>query len=185
MGFNASAMTGDHGIAFAALADHTDTGRWKYPFLGADGYANGDEYFYVTGPAHADGMGLVRGGDGSVALPTFSFVSDPDTGMFLTTANDISFATGGTARLRITSGGTLVVGNAVNVGAGSVNAQGNYYVAATKVVGARATGWAAATGTATRTTFATGSVTLPQLAERVKALIDDLHSTAGHGLLGT
>lgn len=37
---------------------------------------------------------------------------------------------------------------------------------------------AAATGTATRTTFATGSVTLPQLAERVAALIADL-KTAG------
>lgn len=36
--------------------------------------------------------------------------------------------------------------------------------------------WAAATGTATRTTFATGSVTLSQLAERVKALIDDLQT---------
>lgn len=36
------------------------------------------------------------------------------------------------------------------------------------------TGWGAPTGTPTRTTFATGSVTLPQLAERVKALIDDL-----------
>jgi len=59
MGFNASAMTGDHGIAFAALADHLDTGRWKYPFLGADGFANGDEYFYVTGPAHASGMGIL------------------------------------------------------------------------------------------------------------------------------
>lgn len=35
-------------------------------------------------------------------------------------------------------------------------------------------GWAAATGTATRTTFDTATVTLPQLAERVKALIDDL-----------
>lgn len=33
---------------------------------------------------------------------------------------------------------------------------------------------AAATGTATRTTFATGSVTLPQLAERVMALLEDL-----------
>lgn len=37
---------------------------------------------------------------------------------------------------------------------------------------------AAATGTETRTTFATGSVTLPQLAERVAALIADL-KTAG------
>lgn len=36
--------------------------------------------------------------------------------------------------------------------------------------------YGAPTGTATRTAFATGSVTLPQLAERVKALIDDLRS---------
>lgn len=43
------------------------------------------------------------------------------------------------------------------------------------------TGWAAPTGTATRTTFATNSVTLPQLAERVKALIDDL---TAKGLIG-
>lgn len=37
--------------------------------------------------------------------------------------------------------------------------------------------WAAATGTATRTTFATSTVTLAQLAERVKALQDDLIAT--------
>jgi len=55
----------------------------------------------------------------------------------------------------------------------------------TKVIGTRKTGWGLATGTPTRTTFATGSVTLSQLAERVKALIDDLHATAGHGLIGT
>lgn len=54
-------------------------------------------------------------------------------------------------------------------------------VSGTQVVASRRTGWAAATGTATRTTFATGSVTLPQLAEHVKALIDDL---VGHGLIG-
>ncbi len=36
------------------------------------------------------------------------------------------------------------------------------------------TGWTAPTGTSTRTTFATASVTLPVLAEHVKALIDDL-----------
>ena len=50
------------------------------------------------------------------------------------------------------------------------------------VVGSRKTGWTAATGTPTRTTFATSTVTLPQLAEHVKALIDDLIS---HGLIGT
>jgi hypothetical protein len=65
----------------------------------------------------------------------------------------------------------------------SFNGTGLEYDGA-KVVGARKTGWTAATGTATRTTFDTATVTLPQLAERVKALLDDLYSDAGHGLLG-
>jgi hypothetical protein len=56
-----------------------------------------------------------------------------------------------------------------------------YKVGANQVVGARVTGWGAPTGTATRTTFATGSVTTEQLAERVKALIDDLTT---HGVIG-
>jgi len=62
---------------------------------------------------------------------------------------------------------------------------GSYKVASLDVVKARKTGWAVATGTATRTTFDTATVTTTQLAERVKALIDDLHATAGHGLIGT
>lgn len=65
---------------------------------------------------------------------------------------------------------------------GKLSVIGEYQVDATKVVGNRVTGWAAATGTATRTTFATGTVTTAQLAERVKALIDDLIT---HGLIGT
>ncbi|HEY0325938.1 MAG TPA: hypothetical protein VGC46_08190, partial [Allosphingosinicella sp.] len=50
------------------------------------------------------------------------------------------------------------------------------------VVSVRRNGWGQPTGTATRTAFATGSVTLQQLAERVKALIDDL---TAHGLIGS
>jgi hypothetical protein len=57
----------------------------------------------------------------------------------------------------------------------------SFVVGTNQVVSARRTGWAAPTGTATRTTFATSTVTLPQLAERVKALIDDLTT---HGLIG-
>ena len=56
------------------------------------------------------------------------------------------------------------------------------FVQGIQVMTTRQTGWTAATGTPTRSTFATGSVTLPQLAEHVKALIDDLIS---HGLIGT
>lgn len=50
-----------------------------------------------------------------------------------------------------------------------------------QVVAARRTGWSAATGTAARTGFATATVTTAELAERVKALIDDL---TAHGLIG-
>jgi len=73
------------------------------------------------------------------------------------------------------------------------------HLAGTKVVGARVTGWTAATGTATRTTYATYagqtvSVGYTQaevqaidnhvkvLSERLKAVIDDL---IAHGLIGT
>ena len=51
----------------------------------------------------------------------------------------------------------------------------------TQVISTRRTGWIAPTGTATRTTFATSTVTLSELAETVKALIDDL---INHGLIG-
>jgi hypothetical protein len=77
-------------------------------------------------------------------------------------------------RLSVDSSGHL------NVMAGAV-----YKLGGTQVLGARKTGWSTATGTATRTGFDTGTVTLAQLAERVKALIDDLHGSAGHGLIGS
>ena len=51
----------------------------------------------------------------------------------------------------------------------------------TQVVNSRKTGWGAPTGTATRTTFATSTVTLEELAQRVKGLVDDLSL---HGLIG-
>lgn len=52
---------------------------------------------------------------------------------------------------------------------------------ATRVVTSRRTGWAAATGTASRTSFDTASASTVQVAERLKALIDDL---IAHGLIG-
>jgi hypothetical protein len=65
---------------------------------------------------------------------------------------------------------------------GTADVSGEIRVAQTKVVGARIAGWGVPSGTATRTTFDSGSVTHAQLAERVKALIDDLRS---HGLIGS
>lgn len=57
-----------------------------------------------------------------------------------------------------------------------------FSVAGTKVVGVRDTGWTAMTGTGTKGGSATSSVTLPQLAQIVKQLIDTLET---HGLIGT
>lgn len=59
---------------------------------------------------------------------------------------------------------------------------GKFYVQGTKVVETRKTGYTAMTGTADRgTAYATSTITLQQLAERVKALQDDLTT---HGLIG-
>lgn len=67
----------------------------------------------------------------------------------------------------------------------SPDATTSYEVGGVKVLGARKTGWTAPTGTASRAGFDTTTATLTQVAETVKALIDDLHSTAGHGAIGT
>lgn len=63
----------------------------------------------------------------------------------------------------------------------NVRAAGAYFVGSNQVIGPRSTGWSAPTGTATKTTFDTATVTTAQLAERVKALTDAL---IGHGIIG-
>lgn len=75
---------------------------------------------------------------------------------------------------------TFSTGDASLTGNMNVAAGKGYKVNGTKVVGAQSTGWVAATGTATRSTFDTATVTLAQLAQAVKALTDDLRT---HGLI--
>lgn len=98
----------------------------------------------------------------------------------------------GVAGLAAFSQGVQVIGSttstaAVTAGAGAEAAAlvpgvtPNVQLAGTQVVGPKITGWGAPTGAATRTTFDTATVTLPQLAERVKALLDNLVT---HGLIG-
>jgi orotate phosphoribosyltransferase len=84
-------------------------------------------------------------------------------------------------RLRRSGTKTLTIDDTA-AGAATLNVVGAIQNGGTQVVGARATGWGAPTGTATRTTFATDTVTLIELARRLKALIDDLTT---HGLIGT
>ena len=65
---------------------------------------------------------------------------------------------------------------------GNLNITGGYRIGGTQVVTSRRPGWVAMTGNLNRNTvYATSTITLVQLAERVKALQDDLTT---HGLLG-
>jgi hypothetical protein len=87
--------------------------------------------------------------------------------------------------------GALASVETLNINQDVFQAAGKTYrIGGSQVLAGRKTGWSLATGSATRTTFDTASVTLPQLAERVKALLDDLFyatgvHTAGHGLIGS
>lgn len=121
----------------------------------------------IGGPLGLGGFYIDTGGDG------WTVFAD---------ANDLHFEHDSGLSLLLSADG---VGGGSFAGMNFVDVTNSYKVNSAQVVGARKTGWAVATGTATRTTFDTATVTLPQLAQRLKALIDDLHGTAGHGLIGT
>lgn len=76
-----------------------------------------------------------------------------------------------------TSAADISVQGFVNVGAGS-----SFRVGGMPVLGARKQGWSKPQGAATRASFDAGRVSLRELAERLKALIDDL---TDHGLIGS
>jgi YVTN family beta-propeller protein len=57
------------------------------------------------------GGGSIRTNDnGTAAQPSFSFISDPDNGVFRATTNEIGFSTYGLERLRINQGGLVGIG---------------------------------------------------------------------------
>lgn len=92
----------------------------------------------------------------------------------------IRVGTGGKLEV-VNSAGSAIIFEVANNGSVNIPTGAEYAVNNVRVVGPRVTGWEAASGNATRATFATGSVTLPQLAEHVKALVDDM---IAHGLIG-
>jgi hypothetical protein len=91
-----------------------------------------------------------------------------------------SIATQAASAVAIT-GGTASGLSSLGV-SGDCTLSGVYRVGASQVVGARRTGWSAPTGTASRAAFDTSGTTVLQLAQRLKALIDDLTT---HGLIGS
>jgi hypothetical protein len=107
------------------------------------------------------------------------------------TGSLIRAATGITASIGLDfAGATLTTGIAMgdnNLSCGTTTGM-EIATASTQKIGfwgavpvTRQSGWGSPSGTATRTTFDTATVTTAQLAERVRALIDDLKT---YGLLG-
>ena len=198
--------TGDDAALYARASGNTNgiielidctrasaSGTLKRVTLRDDPGATGiNEVYYkdTASPAAADDIRYVEyysrdsGGNETLFASERVEIGDPTNGaefgrrFWSTVAN-------GTFADRFGLQGGLFAASLADPGNGNFNALTYYQVNSLQVIGTRKTGWSTATGTATRTTFDTTTVTTQQLAERVKALIDDLHATAGHGLIGT
>jgi hypothetical protein len=91
----------------------TNTGMYRY---GTDGIGfsnagglkvlidNGGSYGRLFGPGFRTGSAIIRG-EASAAVPTYTFYSDENTGMYRYTTDQIGFSTGGVYRARIAADG--------------------------------------------------------------------------------
>jgi hypothetical protein len=154
------------------------------------------------GASRADGLGLVQTLTGADS-PRLFFTNSTDAWGYAIRgqSSQLVFATGATAfsgsgtsrMLMSTTVWGPVSDNAMTNGSTGVRFSTVYgytgdfttqvLIASTKVLGARVTGYVAFTGTNTNrgTAYDTATITLPQLAERVRALQVDL---TAHGLIG-
>lgn len=148
-----------------------------------------------TGALTVQGAPLTISDPSASAYPGLAISADARTytigvgGSGTTPFNNVLFiddTTAGVTRVTLQPNGVLCVGAVSTSLSAGLDVTGvvrgtTFQVGSTQVLGARRTGWAAATGTATRTAFATSSVSTARLAEAVKALIDDL---VAHGVIG-
>jgi len=139
-------------------------------------------YWSIAGSSKAVADILLEGSAGYALICNGSYSSGNairvKTGIGIAYDNSGAIKTkydSGILRWGLYSGATELVGFGTTLGSAGV------YLSGTRVLAAQRTGWGSPTGTATRTAFDTASVTLPQLAERLKALIDDLKA---HGMIG-
>ena len=87
----------------------------------------------------------------------------------------------GNTRIALTGGASFLTPN-INISDNGFGAE--YRIGGNAVVRARRTGWSFPSGVSTRSSFNTATVTTQELAERVKALLEDLSASLGHGLIG-
>jgi len=200
-GFYATAL-GDDYLSFNGAASAWDTvingeRSWRVEAAGVgsvrsvDAGAGGGPFLLLNResptPAAADDLGFIvfngrdSGGNETAYAAVSAAIIDPTNG-----------SEDGQLLLRSIVAGTLTntirVGDGVQIGApgaymgaGTLNTAGAIYRSGTQVLGARVTGWTAATGTKVRTTFVATAPTAAEVGQRLGALIDDL---IAHGIIG-
>lgn len=154
--------SGTNAVRAAISVTSVDNGAWFYT-------SDTAKFWEVSGGSWVDRTPSIAAA--SEAFVTIGNTAGLSAERALTgTANQVTITDNG-------AGSTVVVSLPTTVSITTA-----YQVGGTQVVAARRTGWAASAGSATRTGFDTTTATLTQVAEHLKALIDDL---IAHGLIGT
>lgn len=107
-------ITGDDGFR-----DYVRFRTRAADFNGTVAFRVAGGYMTLGGVADQDGdvvsIGRWRGGNGTNSLPSVTFGSDPDTGMYWQAADTLAFTLGGTERLRINSTGIIDFRGGANI----------------------------------------------------------------------
>jgi hypothetical protein len=174
------AITGNLAVTGTVQAISTDAGAGSGPFFNSDRNSSsplaGDLLggLTMTGRDSLGGTVTYAALRGGIIDPTDG--SEDGQGVF-------TASIAGTPTAVLTYGPGVQIGSPTggDPGAGSLNVDGVIQKDGTQVLGARVTGWTAATNTKSKATFDTTTVTLPNLAARVGQIIDDL---IAHGIIG-
>jgi len=126
---------------------------------------------------------LKNAGDGSAAAPAFAFNSDSNTGIYRSGADELSFATGGTQRLVISSSGVVSVnGNTVLTG-GEANSVTSAMIVDGTIVNADVNASAAIAGTKVSPDFGSQAITTTGIINANGKVSFPLGSAAAPSLL--
>ena len=105
------------GNQMGGLFLHRTNGSSRWDFMsvpvttgGGTNPASLTTIFLISSVGTASTAGQVKGTDGSSALPFYSFISDPNTGIWSPAADTIAWSTAGAEKMRITSSGFVGIG---------------------------------------------------------------------------
>jgi len=90
----------------------------------AQWYIDDNLQFQIKNSASAlvftvNSLGAIKSGSGTASLPSYSFITDTDTGMSSSVSNTLDFSTGGTKRLSISATGAVELATSLKLPTGA------------------------------------------------------------------